>query len=190
MNLSKSLFRVLVGAALLGPIVVPATAAAASAETAPSVQIVLNTVTSWQPSESGGDDLYVRMVGPTAFPIMPRDVIVFPKQGSPGADGWFTMTAKAKDCFSTEGAPCPSGTNAIGNTAASQLNTKPVFLAIGGWAYIEIWDYDIFSDHERLVRVPIKLDPLTSPVQTRIRLAQGADYEVDFTLFPSWKVPF
>ncbi|MEV4746396.1 hypothetical protein AB0K21_08495 [Streptosporangium sp. NPDC049248] len=178
MNLLKSLLRAVAGAALVVPLLAPATSASAS-DAAPYVRITLNTIVPWRTLGNGGDEIFVKISGPGLIPLTTTTYRVWPP-----SNGVHPVTSGY--CYTFENAPCPPGSN----DQSWKLITpsKPIFLANGGLATINIRDNDVIFADDDVFLQSFRLNPLTQESRYTLRPNAGrtdtSDYQVNITLTP------
>ncbi|MEV4378806.1 hypothetical protein [Streptosporangium sp. NPDC049644] len=182
MNLLKSLIRAVAGAALVVPLLAPVTPASASTmDAAPYVRITLNAIIPWRTLGNNGDEIFVKISGPGLIPLTTMTYRVWPPSNA-------VLPVNSGYCYSFENAPCPPGSDDSRSWTVGTAS-KPVFLANGGLATINIRDNDVIFADDDVFLQSFHLNPLTQESRYTLRPNAGrtdtSDYQVNITLTPS-----
>ncbi|MFG1877775.1 hypothetical protein ACGFIV_23265 [Sphaerisporangium sp. NPDC049003] len=155
-------------------------ASASSVEAAPYVRVIINSITIWRTQESGADEIFVKVGGPSIVPPLNVTYRVWPR-----AEGSIS-SVQSGSCVSFLASPCPSGVRAYYMRDAGPA--QPVFRS-SGRITVNIREEDaLFSDDDVLLE-SFNISPATSNATYMFRpnagSQSGPDYQINLTVVPS-----
>ncbi|WP_030452080.1 hypothetical protein [Herbidospora cretacea] len=175
--MSSRLFRSLAATALVVSAVLPA--APAHAAPAPYVRIILDSIVAHSTQEGGGDEIRLKVTGPSIVPLFSRTVLIWP------VNEWYPPVGiRTGVCYSPDNVACPPGMPVQTNGGGTP--NHPTFPANGRFAHIDLWEIDDIDGDDLILGGSVLLTPREGFSRQTIRMQYGdADYELTFTVAPS-----